>query len=345
MSQPALPAYTTAKQIQRELLEADPDDPIRHRELGDTLNALGNLMKALKRYDEADNEYQQAIELRQRLVELDPNQPDYVRMLANTIMNAGLLEKDRGLHRQKLGEDGEVYFQRARAKIEDAQILRRKLLGRPGDDELKTKRDLAFGHFNLAGFVLSPPGSVEGQQNARKAIDYFEQVFAQASRDLNLQQRLIQSYRLAAEHAKMAMDSEQAQMWLDKAQERAEVLATSNPSVPHYQHDFARILLSLGRLRAQSNDRERALADLKRACDVLEPLAIAHEETTDFRSDLSGAFQDIASIRLERKELQLALDALRSAQKHVSWLTEHDPQEPAHKHELEAIEAQIAQIQ
>ncbi len=220
-------------------------------------------MKAQKRLDEAALAFQQAINLRKRLVELDPSQPDYTRMLANSYMNIGLVEKDRGVVEESHRGDGEVYFQKARRMIEEAQSLRRQLLNRPGGDELKTNRDLALGHYNLANRPLSLLGSEEGRRHADDAIKYFEQVRAKNPRDLTNEQRLIQSYRLAAEHARAADDLAEAQKWLTGALERAEPLALTNASVPQYQHELARLLISRGQVSDESDNLVAALGDFE----------------------------------------------------------------------------------
>jgi tetratricopeptide (TPR) repeat protein/predicted Ser/Thr protein kinase len=339
----ALPAYQTAQRIQRELLDSAPDDADAHRELGDTMNALGNLLQRNAELDKAAEAYQEAIRLRERLVKLDRDKPDFVRLLANSYMNMGVVEMVRGQYQTET-EAGESYFQKARAAIAQAQSLRRDLLNRPDDDEedkLKTKRDLALGHYNLAVIPLSPLGSEEGRRQINEAIGYFEQVAEKTPGDFTNVQRLIQSYRLAAEHAKEAEDFEQARLWQEKALNQVEPLARENPKVPQYQHELARILVSIGQLGAYTNDPEAALAAFMRAKEVLEPLADAYQQSPQFRSDLSLVLREVAGVYSRQERHKLALEALKSARGHVELLTQRHQQDSTYTSVLAEIDAEI----
>jgi serine/threonine protein kinase len=345
LSDDALPAFQSAQRIQTELWEAAPDDPAANRSLGDTMNALGNLLKGKKRLDEAAEAYRRAIELRQHLTKLDSINPDYVRMLANSYMNLGVVEMVRGLD-QKETEAAEYYFQKARAAIGQAQSLRRELLDRPDDDEedkLKTKRDLALGHYNLAVYPLSLLGSEEGRRQINEAIGYFEQVSNETLSDFTNEQRLIQSYRLAAEHAKEAQDFEQASLWHDKALNRAEPLAQKNREVPQYQHELARVLVSIGQLGRVTGDLEAALAAFTRTRQILDTLIQSDEPIADYYLDLANAYCGIAEIERE-KQPQLALEAFREARRHYLWLVQNHPN-PDYQALLEQVEALITELQ
>src|SRR5262249_34044631 len=92
----ALPHLQKARDLQMRLLGKSPQNPARLKALGETENALGRSLHRSHQYDAALAEYQKGRDLRQQLAVLTPADQESERALANSIMNVGLVEMDRG---------------------------------------------------------------------------------------------------------------------------------------------------------------------------------------------------------------------------------------------------------
>ncbi len=130
----ALPHLQKAREMQSRLLAKSPHNPTRLNALGDTENALGRSLHRGHHFDAALAEYQKGRDLRQELADLTPDDLESQRELANSIMNVGLVEMDRG--------DLDAAAEQFRA----AQQLRENLLKK--EDSYNLQRDLAMGLYN-----------------------------------------------------------------------------------------------------------------------------------------------------------------------------------------------------
>ena len=130
--------------------------------------------------------YEEGSKIRGQLVEMAPTDVEYQRALANSVMNIGLVEKDRG------------QFGPAGKQLQAAQKIRQEQLAANGDS-MKMRRDLAMGSYNqgLLDLKLDQPKSAASHFN--EAIERFEQLHQADPRDLTLSFLLATCYRLSAD--------------------------------------------------------------------------------------------------------------------------------------------------
>ena len=179
-----LPYLLKAHDIQQKLLaDLRLKIPARLKALGDTQNAIGRAFDRGQRYDEALPPYQQAREICQRLANAAPQDIEYRRMLANTIMNIGLVEKDLG------------HWDEAAKQLQAAQDIRQALVV-SGGDLPKLQRDFAMGYYNEANLDLQRRHVAAAQKNFEESIALFERLVRRDPHDLNLQYQLAICYRL-----------------------------------------------------------------------------------------------------------------------------------------------------
>ncbi|HSG70844.1 MAG TPA: tetratricopeptide repeat protein, partial [Planctomycetaceae bacterium] len=238
-----------AADLQKKLLAKSPSDPRSNEALGRTLNAQARIFHKLHRLDEAADFYREAVACRNDLVRMNPGDDEYRRQLANSIMNLGLVQRDRG------------EFPLAAQQFEQASSLRQ------GFESLgpEFRRDLSRGYYNWGDLRLE-------EQRLEEAVRFFEQsavllesLLEDTSHSLEDRYRLALCRRLQGDAAsgqyfeKLSTKSyQQALKSHEQAMESLNILIFWNPDVPLYLEEYANIELNLGFLLQHQGQFERA---------------------------------------------------------------------------------------
>ena len=178
----AIPYFEAAEKLSAQLVADSPDDEDQLYAQARTLNALGGSLQKLQRWDDSKRYYRQAEVVRRRLVEAHPGNVEYVRTLANTIMNLGSIDADRGQDDAGL------------ARMQEAQKLRLDRLD-AGEQDAALRADAGIGYFNLGRYYYGRTEDDEAARYFKQAAETFELVRQQAPDDLGSQHRLAMSYR------------------------------------------------------------------------------------------------------------------------------------------------------
>jgi tetratricopeptide (TPR) repeat protein len=330
----AMPSYEIARDMQTKLLEAEPKNVERLRSLGDTLNRMGMALHKQQRFGQALEAYRGAIDVRARLEGLVPEGQDSHRMLANTYMNVGLLEMDRG----DLDE--------ARRRLEQAQSIRLRLPGVESDPKLR--RDLAKGYYNLAKLAkaeLMTSGDDSGRlrwcdlgrQWSEKAAGLFKALAEGDRADLDMQYLLAVCCRMEADLAHDAATcGSKKRDDLEKIREQAaglyqnscdilRPLAQKNPDVAEYQLALAELYIRMAGVRYEQKNLAAATDSIDQAEEILTRLSADCGDTARYWKDFTGTWTFIGLRHADPSRRGKALEILEAWQKHLEQIAAESP--------------------
>jgi len=80
----------------KKLADDDPGNASRQRELGVSLDKIGDVRLATGRLSEAGDAYQHSLDIAQRLADDDPDNADYQRELASASTRSAMCGSPRG---------------------------------------------------------------------------------------------------------------------------------------------------------------------------------------------------------------------------------------------------------
>jgi eukaryotic-like serine/threonine-protein kinase len=310
----AIPWYEQAESLQRRLLADAPEMPERLEAMGATLNALGTAWFRLHDLEKAVAYYQQAVRFRNQLRELDHNNVEYVRLLANTHMNLGLVEGDSGRPEESL------------KAFTTAQDLRRDMLTR--QDAWKLRRDLAKGEYNLGYVAISTSDLLNAEAHFTDAANQFERVLLEDPNDQDTQVLLSTCYRLVGDLGQYRDPPVDPIPWYSKAQQRLRRLIDQNPAVVDYQLEYAGVLLNRGEWEHGDSDATKASAALKTFDEVrqiLQPLVDRFPKVPRYRRDLAVALTSLGEEQLLAGDKENARGSLQASLDHFRQLLAEEP--------------------
>jgi tetratricopeptide (TPR) repeat protein len=331
----AMSSYEKAREMQTRLLDADPDNSERLKDLGDTHNRIGMALHKQHQLDRSQESYRKAIDIRGRLASLTPDDRESHRMLANTYMNIGLLEIDRG------------NYDIARQNLEQAQSIRLQL--HDAGDNPKLRRDLAKGYYGLAKLAmaqrvradndsdLARQWSKNGRQWCEKAADLFKTLAESNRADLDMCYLWAACYFMEAElaNAEVIYGSELEEN-LKKALEETlalyqhssdilEPLARKNPDVTEYQLSLAELYIRMAEIQYEQKNLPEATASIDQAEDILTQLTMEGGDTARYWKDFAGTWSFIGMYHTDPLRRRKALETLESWQKYLEQVAAESP--------------------
>jgi serine/threonine-protein kinase len=325
----AIPYYEKADKMNGDLVAASPEDEDRLYAQARTLNALGGALQKLQRWEESKRYYRQAEVVRRRLVDAHPGNVEYVRTLANTIMNLGSIDAASG-------DD-----QASVARMQDAQKLRLDRLD-AGEDDPALRADAGIGYFNLGLYHYGLTEDEEAAKYFKQAAELFEKVRQQAPNDLNSQRRLAMSYRTLGDvRAEAEGGAAEAHEYYDKADELLATLSLRNPQVREYKADLGGMQLRVAELWNKEKKPSEALAALDKARHLLEPLVEENPDVSLYQRDLAVALRMSGEIRAARDDRATATVELQRAVALLEKLTAADPDDNDFRDQLDLAKAAL----
>ncbi len=323
----AVPSFESALKTQRELADQEAT-AARLTALGDTLNALGRVSHKALRLDDALKYYQESAAVR-RAAALAPDAGEAGRRLASTVMNLGLVHKDKG-------DPAE-----ARRHLDEAQALRAKLLGK--QRSIPLVRDHAMGSYNLALLLFARGEREAAERSFEAALAGFEEVTAAEPNDLSTRLLLAVCCRLNGDLEASGGQDEAARKWHARARKDLEALAARNPDVPEYQLNLAGLVLNVADRHLRNDRLDDAAREFQAAVDLLERVLSKHKLAQASR-DLAVALRGQAEILSRREKTADALVLLRRSQTVLDALVKQHPGNADFATQLAETRKQIAMI-
>jgi tRNA A-37 threonylcarbamoyl transferase component Bud32 len=332
---------TWAKDIQTELLNEEPENISRLRDLGNTLNLIGHVLESQEeRLDEALEVYEAAIELRQKQVDLDPQNYEFQRKLINSQMNSGLV------HKTKFDLRVFSHYDPAQRRLGESQAARDDLLEEiSAEAEAKLHLDSAIGSYNLLLLqdlrdqVAWLEDGIAFLQEQPSLDDEQKQQLQRAEKDLANLQASAEGWR---ERAHKHLDRAFAELDLLMADDADQLPGYKRLSRFQIQHLYAECLLRKGFLAEADDDNETAQQSYDRARGVLESLVHDNPNSHEYRAALAGTHSSIADLRYYLEDDDGALKAINSA---IELWNELAPAKPAYAFQLQDAKAFRGEIE
>jgi tetratricopeptide (TPR) repeat protein len=276
----SLEAYKRAEEIQRQISGSKDAAGIGAR-LSDTVNAIGRVEQKRGDLEAAGVAYQEATRLRQEAVTLRPDQTGLQRKLANSIMNSGLVLHLSGDERAGL------------ELIKRAQERRWNQLA--SSDDVKLRRDLGMGEYNLAILVMADDPDA-GEQHLLSAVDAFDRVLEKTPRDSMTEKNLASSHRLLADRYLALGRIKDAITHYRAAVSILETLTIRNPESVDFQVALASVQMNMAATDVSEGRTADAIARLESSIGLLDRLADSISSVPMYRRDLAAACNKLASL-------------------------------------------------
>ena len=333
-------ALEKATFLQKELLDEQETQP-RIQAYADTCNAMGQVLQEQRKLEDADQAYRAAVQLRERLCDAEPDNVDFQRWLANSVMNVGLVKKDS------------EQFVEARRQFVAAQDIRLPLLNENPDD-LVLHRDVGRGYYALAQLALQlalqsePPDQVrltEARQHLEKAVTAFQHVRQREAADLNNQLSLSLCLRALADVLSELDQKNEAFQSYRQALSIIEPLAMANPDVVGYQARLAEVYLSRGELEHRGlQEVGDALVSFQSALEILQDLVKDEAALPEYRRELGVTLRAIGRCEHELGNQKAARQRMNRSRDVLSKLTEQFSSNPLYAYELSETERELKKL-
>ncbi len=327
----AIAYYETAAGLNERLVAQKPNDENALFAQARTLNALGGSLQKLQQYEDSDRYLAQAEKLRQKLVDEHPENAEYVRTLANTIMNRGVVDAARGEPKSGV------------ARWEKAQEIRKRRLT-AGVDDVKLRADAGKGDFNLGIEHYRAGEAPTAEKYLRDAVAQFELVRRSDPDDLASQFQLAQSYGTLGELQAQAGQNDDAQELYAKACDLLMTLALRSPQVADYKATLGVMQTSLAELLLAGDQTDAALAAIEKAITPLDSLVAEYPDDLLFSRDLAVALRLRAETLVKLDNPVLAAPDAQRAVDLLTALTAADPADEDFKAQLEAAQQVLASL-
>ena len=340
----ALDPLNKARAIQEELLAAQPHNTIRIRNLGNTINLIGQVYENQQKLTDALAVYEQAIQLRQDLVRREPENSDYERQLENSQMNSGLIHK-------KIFDQGDAaHYQLALERLRESQANRNELL-RETPNDAKLRLDSAIGSYNLASLTFQP---LEGLRDEISTLQDELAGLQEAAAPTPEQQARLQAVnqQLADLHAKAApMQKETSELLqaaftalnaLQAADAQAQL--TGFRQIDQFQLKQLQAYCLLLDAYLTENDQQAAQS-VEQAQQIVENLVRENQESHEFLGALGGVYMMIGDMHFNRYEDQAAVNAYGRAIGVFQQLVQKFPGMARYETQRKAAEVRLAEIQ
>lgn len=224
---------TSVKSLQQ--MQQDNSPPEVRLALSTSLNGYGAFLISQQNWDKADQFLNKAVTLREQLQTEAPNNTEFRRLRANTIMNLGAVARNQ--------QD----YPAARQCFQTAQQAQQELLDAKNltsRQRTLVTRDLAKAHYNLANVAFDEnheESMAEMPRHLATAARLFQQLCNEFPDNYGDQRRLIICQQLQAETSIIRTESI---TFIDAAIQTIDVLIAQNPSVPSLQAERQQLMLA-----------------------------------------------------------------------------------------------------
>jgi len=306
--------------LQRDLLSQAPNEELTS-DIGDTLNALGQVFQQSGDSAAAREALTEAQSLRRQLAARRAGNLEYARKLANTTMNLGLIDK-----KQNRLDDAARALDEAQAGREQA------LAGRPIEAAVKSVngqdlllwRDLAMGHYNRANLAVAMREPAAAEKQLEPAISVFERLERAAPNDLRNRERLAGCYHLAARLCQARHDDDQAAKRYAQATSALDLLHKFSPQVVEFQERLALAHMDHGALLTRQQNAKGAASAYQIACELLAEITPAPEATehSERQRNYAVALRELARAQIDLGQPGDANDLLSRSEAYFVQLIE-----------------------
>jgi tetratricopeptide (TPR) repeat protein len=341
------------------LTQSEGDESLRD-ELAKAHFRVGLITEEIESPVKAIPSYQRARDIQTQLADDEPNQPDRLKALGDTLNAIG-----HALHKQQQpGQALKAYmaaidvrkrladqapdateYQRTLANthmnialvkkeegdliqagksMEQSQHIREKLLA-AGQDDPKLRRDYAMGCFNLAMLACDSHNAAAAEAALEKARQLFAALVKGPRPDIDASTMLAICCRKQADLLCFKKQHDEALGLYAQARDVLEQLAEKNPTVTEYQVSAAEVFISIAQIEQERGNPDKSLAAFDRAASLLTPLVHDLAEDARYRRDLILTLCTIGELHPEPKRRTEMLNVLKTLHEHLRRIVAQSP--------------------
>ena len=367
-----------ARDYYEKFLKQGQGDPSLRDEMAMAQFRVGLIAEEIESPGKAIASYETARDIQAELVGDEPNNPNRLKALGDTLNAIG-----RALHKQqqpqralkayaaaievrkRLAErlPNKMEFQRtlantymniglaqkesdpahAHKSMEQAQAIRNKLLV-AGQHDAKLRRDFAMGCFNLAMLALAGKDVDAAEADLDKARQLFTALLKDAPGDIDISYVLAVCCRKQADRLCFKKRPDEALSLYAQARDVLEQLAGKNPSVTEYQVGAAEVFISIAQTEQELGHSDKSLAAFDHAALLLAPLVNDLAEDVRYRRNLIVAICSVGELHPEPKRRAEVLRVLETLREHLQRMAEQTPDVAAVREQLETTKAAIQHL-
>lgn len=320
-----------AESMQKILAQQASQDVGRLRALADTQNALGGLFHSQRDFHESTKYFSESIQTREKLVKLQPQNLEFRRLRANSIMNLGLVSV-------QLGDAA-----RGLSQMEQAQSERQSILAEQSDYD-KVQRDLAMGFYSL-GKTFMQKGDLDAAiSHLKKAIPEFQLVLQRDPRSMKIRYYLGVAFRLMGGVLNEQGKVESALQAFESATTAIQSLAAGNPDVAEYQNELSVLWMNRASGASELGDTAKSLNAWNQALLINRALLSKSPKDLDLQADLVVILGSLGTLHHDRGELETAKEFLDEVVALLKDLTVQQPENEWLKEQWKDCREELEQV-
>lgn len=284
----------TAKEFYEKFVQQRSDDPALRSDLGDAQTSLANISRLIAETDQAEAAYLKAKEVFESLVLEQPTNRQYLRQLAATYADLGLLYSDT-----RRGKEAEAAFR-------ESQTIEREL-EKVGAIEPVDKSRLANTCDNLALYYKSAGRAGEAETQHKRAMTIRKQLVEQYPRNDSYREELMRSYNNLTDLYANSGRAAAAEPFLKEAIGLCTDLARQHPDVPEYQSGLASSYNNIAGIYMLTDQLDAARKAYLFCVPIRERLTAEHPAMLEYGLHLGSAYCNLGELETREGKYDAAL--------------------------------------
>lgn len=284
----------TAKEFYEKFVHQRSDDPALRSDLGDAQTSLANISRLIAETDQAEAAYGKAREVFESLVREQPTNRQYLRQLAATYGDLGLLYSDT-----RRGKEAEAAFRQSQTVEQELEKL--------GATEPVDQSRLANTCDNLALYYKNAGRAGDAEAQHKRAMNIRKQLVKQFPENESYREELIRSYNNLTDLYANSGRAAAAEPYLKEAIALCIELARQHPDVPQYQSVLAASYNNIAGVYMLTDQLDAARKAYQLAVPIRERLASEHPAMLEYGLHLGSAYCNLGELETREDKFDAAL--------------------------------------
>jgi eukaryotic-like serine/threonine-protein kinase len=280
----ALDALRTTEKLQNDMVAAFPEEPTYRMYLGQTITNQASILIGLKRLEESEHRFREALQIYDTLVGEFPKSVPFRESLASCHSNLGVLLKD--LHRN--AETIQEYLKAEEIVLELVQ---------ESPENAKQWEQLSGTQTNLGIEMYLAKRPDDSIRYLSKAIETLQRVVSLQPENSTFRFTLIQSRgNLGNVYAALHRPLDAIPQIKVNLEENA-LLCAEFPAVPDYRVAYGNNLGTLGAMLVEQGEAEAGFDRLEQAIHIKQQLAEEFPARGNYKQDAADFIDQVAALR------------------------------------------------
>lgn len=285
-------AFRQSVDVLRKLVSEHPDEPQYRRELAESLNGLGNVMRNQRQFDRSIKNYREAIALFSTLA-LEVSNPQHWDDLYRSVLTLNRLGNVQAMSWDANG--AEATFRRALGKLENLTDHAPNYPDyRHAESEVRR---------SLARLLFFTRRGEEGRQMYEQSLSMLESLVDQYPNSPRYSYDLIDTYSSSRTRSVDEAQRAHRVRQLNRAIDLARGLVDRYPQIPEYEMLLSRSLLRLGQLRSSEGNPTAAARSFRESLSILKSLNYRFPSVTMYYMSIARTGHELGRALCESGDL------------------------------------------